>query len=148
MTPSPLARVSADLVEYVIVAVPGVEALGRVAASLTELVESRFIRILDLVVVARDEAGDVVVHELADVPSMDGLARVVGPTPSLLSIHDLELVSTAVRAGTLGVVVVTEDRWAEPLAAAARDVGGRIVGGERIPHVRAELALAPPDVED
>ena len=148
MTRPPVDRVSADLVEYVIVAVPGEEALGRVAASLTDLVESRFIRILDLVVVARDEAGDVVVHELGDFPSMADLATVVGPTPSLLSIHDLELVSTAVRAGTLGVVVVTEDRWAEPLAAAARDVGGRIVGGERIAHVRAELALEPPDAED
>ena len=53
MNPPPLDRVSADLVEYVIVAVPGVDALGRVAASLTALVERQVIRILDLVVVAR-----------------------------------------------------------------------------------------------
>jgi hypothetical protein len=41
-----------------------------------------------------------------------------------------------------GLVIVAEDRWAVPLAAAASSVGGRIAAGERIPANRVERALA------
>jgi hypothetical protein len=37
---------------------------------------------------------------------------------------------------------VAEDRWAEQLSVAAREAGGHIVAGERIPSRRVEAALA------
>ena len=40
--------------------------------------------------------------------------------------------------GTSALIVVVEDRWAQLLADAARDGGGRIIGGERIPRHRLE----------
>jgi hypothetical protein len=46
-----------------------------------------------------------------------------------------------VRPGEVGLVVVAEDRWAKQLSTAARDAGGRIVAGERIPVLRVEAAV-------
>jgi hypothetical protein len=62
----------------------------------------------------------------------------------MLSDNDIALASHALRPGTTGIVLVTEDRWAAPLSAAARRVGGRIVAGERIPPSRVEQVLAYP----
>jgi hypothetical protein len=52
------------------------------------------------------------------------------------------MVSLAIQAGTVGVVLVTEDRWAQPLALAAERSGGQIVAGERVPAARVEAVLA------
>jgi hypothetical protein len=39
------------------------------------------------------------------------------------------------------VVLVAEDRWAVPLAAAAQALGGEVRAGERIARERVEAAL-------
>ena len=66
----------------------------------------------------------------------------------MLSEHDIELASLALQRGTAGIVLVTEDRWAEPLAVAARQAGGQILGGERIPASRVESALTDRRFDD
>jgi hypothetical protein len=139
--------VATDLVAYVVVVVPNVGSLAHVAPALAGLAESAMIRILDLVVVVRDTAGAVDVLEPGTVESMAVLADLDGDAGGLLSDHDIELASHALRPGTVGVVLVAEDRWAEPLSAAVRGAGGQIVAGERIPASRVEAALTgSPDV--
>ena len=60
---------------------------------------------------------------------------------ALLSRHDIELVSLALQPGDCAIVLVAEDRWAEPLAVAARGLGGEVRAGERIARERVEAAL-------
>jgi Family of unknown function (DUF6325) len=135
-------RVSTDLVEYFIVAVPAVDSLEALIPALAELVERAAIRLLDVVVLVKDVDGAVTTLELDAVGSMAVIRNVSGDIGGLLSEHDLVLASTALRCGSAGVILVTEDRWAEPLSVAAQRVGGQIVAGERIPAVRIESALA------
>ncbi len=135
-------EVTSDLVEYVIVAVPDQDALATVVPALAELVQTAKIRILDVVVLVRDREGAVTVLEFEDVESMAALRLVEGEVGGMLSDHDIALASHALRPGTAGIVLVTEDRWAEPLSAAARRAGGQIIAGERIPPPRVEGALA------
>jgi hypothetical protein len=134
--------VSADLVEYLVVVVPEVDALSSVAEALAGLVQTGAIRILDLVVLVCDHDGAVVVREGTTVPSMAALGDARTESGGLLSNQDIELASLPLEPGTAGVVVVTEDRWAKPLSAAARLAGGQIVAGDRIPQSRVEAALA------
>ena len=68
--------------------------------------------------------------------------HVAGDAGGMLSERDLALASTALRPGSVGIVVVTEDRWAEPLSLAAQHAGGQIIAGERIPARRVESVLA------
>jgi hypothetical protein len=136
---------STDLVEYLIVAVPDVASLSSVASALAGLVAAGTVRLLDLVVLVRDGEGEVVAHEVGSVESMAALHGVQAEMSGLLSDKDIEVASLALQPSSAGVVVVTEDRWAEPLSAAARSAGGRIVAGDRIPSRRVEAVLSEVD---
>src|SRR5262249_17486419 len=80
-----------DLVEYLIVVAPDQNALGTVAPALVELVESDTIRILDLVVLARERDGAVTVLEGPTVAGAAELARLDVAVGGMLTAHDVEL---------------------------------------------------------
>lgn len=128
-----------DLVEYLVVQVPDVDSLAVVGAALHDLASTATINILDAVVVATDDLGS---PREVPIESITGFSSVAGATGSLLSERDIRLAALALHPGTTGVVLVVEDRWAAPLAAAARSVGGRLAAGERIPSQRVERAFA------
>jgi hypothetical protein len=134
--------VVADIVAYLIVVMPDVDSLAALVPALAELARSGQARIIDLVALVKHDDGAVEVLEFEAVSSLAALADVEGQVGRLLSDNDLALASMALRPGTAGVILVSEDRWAEPLASAARKAGGQIVGGERVPPSRVEAVLA------
>ena len=138
-------RVRADLVEYLIVGAPDVDALHTVATALSDLVAAGTVRVLDLVVLVRDAEGVAEAHEVDSVASMAALHGASAEIGGLLSDKDIEVASLALPPSSAGVIVVTEDRWAEPLSIAARRAGGRIVAGDRIPAQRVEAVLSAED---
>ena len=141
-TPKARDGVATDLVEYFIVSVPNVESLVGLGPALVKLVKRAAIRILDVVVLVKDADGAVDLLELDAVDSMAALRGLDNDVGGMLSDHDLELAALALRPGTTGVVIVTEDRWAKPLSTAARRAGGQIIAGDRIPASRVESILA------
>ena len=90
----------------------------------------------------KDANGAVSLLELDAVDSMGALGGLDRHVGAMLSDHDIELASLALRAGTTGVIIVTEDRWAKPLSTAAQRAGGQIIAGDHIPPSRVELVLA------
>jgi len=140
--------VNRDLVEYLVVVTPDVASLAALVPALAELVADGRIRLLDLAVAMRDLDGTVAVHEVETVENLAGLRDVEGEVGGLLSQQDVETAGHALRPGTAGLVLLTESRWAEPLAVAARNAGGHIVGGERIPSRWVADALVQPPHDD
>ena len=127
-----------DLVEYVVISVPELSSAVAVADALKTLVESAQIRVLDLVGVVTGFDGRSTVIEADLLPALATLDDVDGEVGGLLSEDDVILAGSALPPGTSALVVVVEDRWAYLLADAARQSGGRILGGERIPRHRLE----------
>jgi Family of unknown function (DUF6325) len=127
-----------DLVEYVVMTTSGLSSTESVAQAMKELVESSQIRILDLVGVEVDDTGGYAVLEPECLAGLAGLRTVEGEVGGLLSEDDIALACGALGPGTSALILVVEDRWAQLLADAVRTSGGRIVGGERIPHDRIE----------
>ena len=70
---NPPDNVATDLVEYFIVAVPNVESLVGLGPALVKLVKRAAIRILDVVVLVKDDDGAVALLELDVVDSMAAL---------------------------------------------------------------------------
>jgi hypothetical protein len=145
--------VATDLVEYFIIEVPGLDSIAGLTPALAELVEHQAIRILDLVVIVKQADGAASQLELDDLDSMATLRDLDGDIGGVLSDHDIELASLALRTGSTGIILVTEDRWAGPLSAAAQRAGGQIIAGDRIPPSRVETVLAdrhdePPPTPD
>jgi hypothetical protein len=134
-------EVHSDLVAYLLVVVPDVAALTAIAPALIELTETVTLRLLDVVVITKDIDGALEFLELADVDELAGIRPLDDGVRHLLTERDIELMSFALEPGTTGLVLLTEDRWAEPLAGAARRVGGHIIAGERIPASRIEAVV-------
>jgi hypothetical protein len=128
-------------VEYFVVFVRDRASLATLFPALGQVVASSAIRILDIVAVTVGSDGVVEVIE-ADASGGFADLGVAGTFGSLLSLHDIELVSLALKPGTAAIVVLAEDRWAAPLSAAARAAGGEVLAGERIVRQRIEAALA------
>lgn len=141
--PSRSTPVSTDLVEYMVLSVrnPDPEGLSRIGAELARSVESKAIRILDLVVIRVRDDGTPDVLEAESIDGLDAVRDVSTVQGVLLSHHDLSLIALALAPGDAAIVIVAEDRWAEHLAAAAHAVGGEIRAGERIARQRVEAAL-------
>jgi hypothetical protein len=110
------------------------------------LVETGTVRILDLVFVSKDADGDVTVLEYDELDTGLGYGDIDGEADGVMSDEDVELAAAALAPGSAALLIVWEDRWAAPLAAAIRRAGGELVDGGRVPHDLAVAALEGIDV--
>jgi hypothetical protein len=131
-----------DLVEYLVVVVSDLGSLRTVTSALADLVASEAIRILDLVCVSKSaEGGELTVVEVEEVEAMAALEKVEGDIGGFLSPQDIETASRPLAAGSSAILLLVEDRWARGLSTAARQAGGRVVGGGRVARPLVEAAL-------
>lgn len=128
-------------IDYVVLEWPGDQPVtGEVMPLLLELSDRGIIRILDIAFVAKAEDGSVTAVDLAALAAASpGLADFEGAASGLLDQEDLDEAAVALEPGTIAGVLVWENRWAAPVAAALRRSGGELVASGRIP-IQAILA--------
>ena len=128
-------------IDYMVLEWPGDQPVtGEVMPLLLDLVDRGVIRILDLAFLVKAEDGSVAAIDLAEVEhNGESLAEFQGVSSGLLGQDDLEEAANALEPGTVAGVLVWENRWAAPVAAAMRRSGGQLVATGRIP-VQALLA--------
>lgn len=129
-------------IDYLLVEWPGRQPNGEVAPHLIDLVERGLIRIIDLALIAKDEDGTVAGIEIEDLG--DGGAELSvfeGASSGLISDDDLGEAGAALEPGTSAALLVFENTWAAPFAAAVRRSGGQLVASGRIPVEAIEAAL-------
>jgi hypothetical protein len=128
-------------IDYVVIEFPNERLSGEAFPLLVDLVDRGLIRILDLTFVRKELDGSVVGMELADF-DQDGtldLAVFEGASSGLLDQDDIDEASAVLEPGTSAGILVWENVWAAPFAAAVRRSGGQLVASGRIP-VQALLA--------
>ncbi|MEE1755260.1 DUF6325 family protein [Streptomyces sp. SP18CS02] len=128
-------------IDYLVVEFPGNRMTGEGFPLLVDLVDRGLIRILDLTFIRKDTDGSVAGLEIADLTG-DGeldLAVFDGASSGLLGQDDLEEAAAALEPGSSAGVLVYENLWAAPFAAALRRGGAELVASGRIP-VSAVLA--------
>src|SRR5690606_15096539 len=104
---------------------------GEMASALVDLVESDTIRILDLLVLAKDDAGTIEAFEIDDLDQLDEVRALETEVAELLAEEDVLHLAEAMEPGTTAGVLVWENTWAAPFAAAARRSGGQLVANGR-----------------
>ncbi len=129
-------------VEYIIVGFPGNKFNGKIAPELAKLIESGLVRILDLVVVTKDSAGEVGWFEFDQLDELAPFADLDGEVGGILSQEDIDYAAASLEPGSSVGLLLWEDLWAAPFAAAVRGSGGVLLEGGRIPHEIAQEALA------
>jgi Family of unknown function (DUF6325) len=129
-------------VEYLIVGFPGNKFKGEIAPALGELVDNGLVRILDLVFITKDEAGDVAFLEYDAVDELAVFGEIDGESGGLVSSEDIEYAAASLPLNSSAAVLVWENVWATKFAEALRDADGFVVEGARIPHDLIEVALS------
>lgn len=127
-------------VDYILVEWPGRQPTGEAAPILVDLVERGIVRVLDLAFITKAEDGSVAGLEVSDLGEVDEeLKMFEGASSGLISDEDTAEAAKALEPGTSAALLVYENRWAGPFAAAVRRSGGQLVANGRIP-VQAVLA--------
>jgi hypothetical protein len=127
-------------IDYIVVEWPGRQPTGDAAPILVDLVERGIIRVLDLAFITKAEDGSVAGVEISEVAEQVEEMKVFeGASSGLLSDEDTAEAASALEPGTSAALLVYENRWAGPFAAAVRRSGGQLVASGRIP-VQAVLA--------
>ncbi len=136
-------------VDYLVIEFPAGEQnfTGEAAEELARLAESGIIRILDVLILVKNADGSVDAMELDETPAVDAIRALEADIAEILAADDVELLAEAMEPGSVAGVVVWENRWAAPFAAAARRAGGQLIASGRIPiqaiaaSIEHELAL-------
>jgi hypothetical protein len=129
-------------IDYLLVEWPGKQPEGEIAPYLVDLDDRGQIRIHDLVFLAKGEDGTIAALEIADVGGeVAELAIFEGASSGLLSDEDHEQAGAALEPGTSAALLVYENTWAGPFAAAVRRSGGQLVASGRIPATDLLAAL-------
>ena len=114
---------------------PGAPMTGEAVPLLVDLVDRGVVRVLDVLFVTKGADGTVAGFEAQDLgPEAVGDFFVFdGATSGLIGGEDVAEAGGVLEPGASAVMIVYENRWAGPFAAAVRRNGGVVVANERIP---------------
>lgn len=120
---------------------------GEAVPLFLDLVEKGIIRVLDVMMVQKDEDGTFSGFDLADMDqdSIGDLSSFVGASSGMLDDEDARKVADEIEPGTAAVMIVYENAWAAPFIAAVRRNGGIPLAFERIPVQTVLEALEAPE---
>ncbi len=121
---------------------------GEAAPLLLELVERGIIRVLDVLFVIQGEDGTWSGFEAIDLDEkgVGDLRLFEGASSGILGDDDVATAGEHLEPGTAAVMIVYENRWAAPFAAAVRRNGGVLLDNQRIPAQDLLDALDATDV--
>jgi hypothetical protein len=122
-------------IDVVVIAYPvGAPMTGEAAPLLVDLVERGIIRVLDALFVIKNEDGTFSGFDATNLGDKDVGDFVIfeGASSGLLGDEDAAQAAEAIEPGSAAVMIVYENRWAAPFAAAVRRNGGMLVANHRI----------------
>ena len=133
-------------VDYIVVEFPAGASnfTGEMAKELLALVDSGTIRVIDVLILTKNEDGTVEAKELSDIEELGPLEAVEAQLAELLAAEDVENLAAAMDPGSTAGVLIWENLWATPFASAARRSGGQLIATGRIP-IQAIIASIEAD---
>jgi hypothetical protein len=133
-------------VDYIVVEFPAGASnfTGEMAKELLALVDSGTIRVIDVLILTKNEDGTVDAMELSDIEELGELQAVEAQLAELLAADDVENLAAAMDPGSTAGVLIWENLWAAPFASAVRHSGGQLIANGRIP-IQAIIASIEAD---
>jgi Family of unknown function (DUF6325) len=123
-------------IDIVVIAYPPEAPMaGDAAPLLVDLVDRGIIRVLDVMFVVKEADGTFSGFDATDLDGhgVGSFSIFEGASSGLLGEDDVATAAAAIEPGTAAVMIVYENRWAAPFAAAVRRNGGVLVDNQRIP---------------
>ncbi|HZX53202.1 MAG TPA: DUF6325 family protein [Ilumatobacteraceae bacterium] len=133
-------------VDYMVVEFPAgtTNFTGAMAQELLALVDAGIIRVIDVLILTKNQDGTVEPMELSDVGELGDLQALEAQLAELLAEDDVAQLAAAMDPGSTAGVLIWENLWAAPFASAARRSGGQLIANGRIP-IQAIIASIDAD---
>jgi hypothetical protein len=122
-------------VDFLLLEFPDDRLTGRSAEELLTLVDRGIVDVFDVVIVGKDKSGATYGVDLSQVAAeqLGGFADLAWARSGLLTEEDMQQAAAVMEPGRLAALIVYENTWAKPFVAAARESGGELVAGARLP---------------
>jgi len=131
-------------IDFLALEFPGNKFDGSILTSILELVQAGIIRVIDLVVILKDQEGGVIVRELQEL-NPDSI-RVLDPleveVTSMITRNDVDAIAAQLANNSTAAAMLFENLWAIKTKQAMLDADARVLMFERIPHEVVEENLA------
>jgi len=133
-------------VDYAVVEFPAGASnfTGEMTKELVALVDAGTIRLIDVLILTKEEDGTVDAMELSDIEELGELEALETELAELLAAEDVAHLAAAMEPGSTAGVLIWENLWAAPFASAARRSGGQLIANGRIP-IQAIIASIEAD---
>ena len=123
-------------VDFLAVKFPGNQFKGEILGAMTELVENKTVRILDLVIIMKDEQGRVAVREVGQQAAE--MLVIFDPskveTHGMIKLADIDMIADQLENNTSAGIMLFENLWAIKFKEALLNAQAELVMQERIPH--------------
>lgn len=129
-------------VDFVAVGLKGGGLNMELVGNLLELVNSGIVRIIDAVVVIKDEDGEVEAMELEDLDAetVAMLKPLTDDLTGMVSLEDIAMISDLLENDTRAVMILFENLWPIKLREAALRNGGQLLIHVRLPDETVQQA--------
>jgi hypothetical protein len=133
-------------VDYIVVEFPAGASnfTGEMAQELLKLVDAGTIRVIDVLILTKNDDGSIDAMELGDVGELGAMQQIEAELAELLAEDDIVNLAAAMDPGSTAGVLIWENLWAAPFASAARRSGGQLIADGRIP-IQAIIASIEAD---
>jgi len=132
--------------EYLIVAFEGNKFSGEILNALHDAQEKGIIRVIDLLVIKKDEQGNVMALELSDLSEEEArpFSFLAGGLLSIFEPDDVEITASEMPNNSAAGLLLVEDTWAIPGKKAMLNAGavartGGMVAPEVVQAIEAEI---------
>ena len=131
-------------IDFIALEFSGNKFKGQGLSSLLKLVQAEIIRIIDLVVIVKDQNGALLVRELQELDPEN--IRILDPLKvenvGLITVNDVEGIAATLANNSAAGLLLIENLWAVKAKQAMLDAGARLILFERLPHELVEENLA------
>jgi len=123
-------------IDFLALEFKGNQFKGEILPALAELIENRIVRVIDLVIVMKDQDGNVSAGELQQLD--EEVIRLFDPLQvsanEMIKVEDIHTVGEQLENNSTAAVMLFENLWAVTFKEAVLNANGRLVMFERIPH--------------
>jgi Family of unknown function (DUF6325) len=130
-------------VDFVVLRFPGNKFNGKIAPELRNLEDNGIVRVIDLILIRKDEEGNVESFEIADLEGEVGQAfqNLIGRTGAWFSQNDVEIIGEELPNNSSAGALLFENLWAIKFKEAILDSGGELVAQGRIPPEQLDMVM-------
>ncbi len=131
-------------IELLVMGFPGNQFTGGILPEIERLVDNDVIALVDILLIYKDDNGDVEIVEVDQVDAgqdVAALSRFLDESNGLISEEDMEGFADALEPGSSAAALAFEHTWFKPLRDELIDSGGILLDNIRIPGLVVEEIL-------